>query len=302
MPTPDSLTRSERLDPRMQVSEAESPAESYAKQAVTWAAVAYGFGFVTVMLHTWRLGLPVIELIHPIYVWVGLPLAAFAYFSRRIVALFRKAVSALAVEMREGWAHAAAPETKGNVDWAADSIAFLKAFSLGALLSRRISNIFENAFLPGLKQFVDQMKDHYPKFVEKATPSLRRLFGIARVLGACFVAFILFEYAILICLALYFYVWELYPKIPLSLGGGKPSLVSLTVETNALPKGLAPGVSASSAIGATPSRKDTVSLQVSLLYLTKESYYVCTSSGTKVSINADAVKSVVWQEGIGVTR
>jgi hypothetical protein len=41
------------------------------------------------MLHTYRLGLPVVELIEPIYIWVGLPLAVVLYFIGQLLAAFR---------------------------------------------------------------------------------------------------------------------------------------------------------------------------------------------------------------------
>ena len=39
--------------------------------ALKWVAVAYAFGFVTVMLYTYRLGIPVLQLIEPVNVWIG---------------------------------------------------------------------------------------------------------------------------------------------------------------------------------------------------------------------------------------
>jgi len=42
-----------------------------------WAADAYGFGFLTVMWYTHhRLGVPVLQLIEPVNVWIGAPLGA----------------------------------------------------------------------------------------------------------------------------------------------------------------------------------------------------------------------------------
>ena len=59
--------------------------ESEGKQLevlISWASIAYALGFVTVMIHTARLGIPVIELIEPIYVWIGLPLALVVFSAR----------------------------------------------------------------------------------------------------------------------------------------------------------------------------------------------------------------------------
>src|SRR5262249_22087715 len=54
--------------------------KGFVEQVVTWASVSYAAGFFVVLLHTWRLGLPVLDLVQAVYVWIGLPLAAFAYF------------------------------------------------------------------------------------------------------------------------------------------------------------------------------------------------------------------------------
>jgi len=45
-----------------------------------WGAVAYGFGFLTVMVHTYLLGVPVLQLIEPVNVWIGAPLAGVVFF------------------------------------------------------------------------------------------------------------------------------------------------------------------------------------------------------------------------------
>lgn len=50
-----------------------------------WAAVAYGFGFLTVMWHTHRLGVPVLQLIEPVNVWIGAPLAIVVFFLEKLV-------------------------------------------------------------------------------------------------------------------------------------------------------------------------------------------------------------------------
>ncbi len=42
---------------------------------LAWGSVAYAAGFVTVLAHTARLGIPIIEILKPLYIWIGLPLA-----------------------------------------------------------------------------------------------------------------------------------------------------------------------------------------------------------------------------------
>src|SRR5690348_5024240 len=55
-----------------------------------WLSIAYGLGFLTVMLNTVSLGIPALELAEPVQIWVGIPLdfvfwlviAAYRYFRR----------------------------------------------------------------------------------------------------------------------------------------------------------------------------------------------------------------------------
>ncbi|HYK61081.1 MAG TPA: hypothetical protein VEV85_16735 [Bryobacteraceae bacterium] len=42
--------------------------------------MAYGFGFLTVMVHTYPLGVPALQLIEPVNVWIGAPLAGVVFF------------------------------------------------------------------------------------------------------------------------------------------------------------------------------------------------------------------------------
>jgi len=48
----------------------------WVESLLTLASLTYGLGFLTVFVHTGRLGLPVLTLLEPIYVLVGLPLTA----------------------------------------------------------------------------------------------------------------------------------------------------------------------------------------------------------------------------------
>src|SRR6187399_2481245 len=61
----------------------------FIERVVRYGAVAYAFGFLVVMTHTWRLGLPVITLVDPVYVWLGLPFALVALAWARLEAAVR---------------------------------------------------------------------------------------------------------------------------------------------------------------------------------------------------------------------
>jgi hypothetical protein len=74
--------------------------ESAIKTVLAWGSLSYAFGFFTVTLHTSTLGLPMIELMQPVYIWVGLPLAGVAFFANRILKYFRRKSVDLATEFR----------------------------------------------------------------------------------------------------------------------------------------------------------------------------------------------------------
>ena len=46
---------------------------------LAWVSVAYALGFITVMVHTAQLGIPIIQLLEPVYILVGVPLAIVAF-------------------------------------------------------------------------------------------------------------------------------------------------------------------------------------------------------------------------------
>lgn len=117
---------------------AKASTEGLVKQVVSWGSIAYAFGFLVVMLHTWRLGLPVIELIHPIFIWIGLPLATVAFFYRQLSAAFHRNSSEIANEARAGWSLAVNAQSQAEVDLVAEAIGLLRA--LGKLMSLRIGD------------------------------------------------------------------------------------------------------------------------------------------------------------------
>lgn len=260
-------------------------AEGNVKRVLTWGSVAYAFGFATVMLHTYRLRMPVIELIHPIYVWVGLPLATVAFFFKHIAAAFRRESSRLAAEVRSGWSQTATTATSAELDIAAELVGLVRAVPL-------VGWIVGPFMLRMVDKAVQQAKASDPKLFDAGAKHLRRMIGASRLVLAGLQAVNLVSFAALLCLLLFAYVWVIYPSIPQSLGGGKPSSVQLVVEANSLPEVIS-ALGASASASAAPSEKATVRLRVELLYLTKEAYYVETN-GIRLSIKADAVKSIIW--------
>src|SRR5262245_34827949 len=98
--------------------------EGDVKTIVAWGSLSYAFGFVTVMLHTWRLGFPVLDLLSAVYVWVGLPLTLVAVFSKQLVRYFTTKGRELGNELRTSWQHLTGDVQK-NAQSASESLAAL---------------------------------------------------------------------------------------------------------------------------------------------------------------------------------
>ena len=92
----------------------------------------------------------------------------------------------------------------------------------------------------------------------------------------------------------YLYVWHLYPLIPQALGGGRPRTVQLLVLSDKA-SAIAPYIyDQQAAANITANGKSVITPPLSLLYITKEHYYLQSQHGLRLSLSADAVEGVVW--------
>lgn len=276
------------LDRQLKGDSAANATEDYVKQLVAWASVSYAVGFGIVTLHTWRLGLPVIELLHPVYVWVGLPVSVVLLFSRRITTMCLRAGDRAAMEIRHGWAQARYPVTRDEFAVIEDLKAAARALPLflgGAALIPAIVRLF------GLTEVLTAARAKDRETFDRSARRLHRIAGITRVIGAVESIAGIVIALIYLALILLTYIVALYPRIPQSLGGGKPVTAQMVVEQTAIPPSL---VSNHQVHGSAADEKATTLLPVKLLYLTSSAYYVETISGARLSIKSDTVKSVVW--------
>lgn len=46
---------------------------------LTWVTISYGIGFLTVIVNTYKLGIPVIKLLEPVYIIIGLPITVVIF-------------------------------------------------------------------------------------------------------------------------------------------------------------------------------------------------------------------------------
>nr|WP_159373703.1 hypothetical protein [Cupriavidus taiwanensis] len=280
-------------------------AEERVKSLVTWTSISYACGFFIVLLHTWRLGLPVIELIHPIYVWIGVPLAMFGYFLDHIFGYFQRGASEAMEDVRTGWSRATGLDASG--DLSDDLLKALRPALFLGPLSYPVARLM-NRWLCSVATKEDQRAKQLKTPADYAAWSthLRRLLGWVHMVLAVARSFTLLVYALYLGLLVMLYVWTLYPQIPQSLGGGKPSSATLVVEASALPTSL---LARTGGLAMEATEKATVSLPVWMLYGTKEAYFVRVRTpsnedaktafrwhvtGETLSIKAETVKSISW--------
>jgi hypothetical protein len=202
-----------------------------------WGAVAYGFGFLTVMWHTRALGIPVIQLVEPINVWIGSFLAVVLFFLDKIVARVKGASEELAEAIR-----AAKKQREEMRNWSDPQKlydAIIATFDQAYLLFRRPSSWVPKRALQSARRELETLFD------ENATPQQKRAdllkqWGIlissfnALIAVRKFIYFVV--YVALVFIACAVYVTNVYPQMPQSIGGGKPMSVRLIVNTEKISK------------------------------------------------------------------
>jgi hypothetical protein len=281
-----------------------------------WGAVAYSAGFLTVMLHTHRLGLPVMQLIEPIYVWIGAPFAITLYFLEPLIAAYKRRRQLLRDEMdkiNQDLTELAAIEAPKEAAEAA-----VKALAeMIVLLTRSIVDLVpagasflevtREFVLPRLQKFLDknletgnaeQLRSILIRFTARLTFVTRSLTAFANFGSRL-------QPLALLVLALVLYTLWVYPAIPQSLGGGKPSQARLIIEVKRVPpddfnlKGLfprgEPERTAADSPKTTPEKPESqITCTVALLYETEHAYYIRRGRGPIVVIDHDAVNGIIF--------
>jgi hypothetical protein len=218
------------------------------------------------MLHTARLGIPVLDLIKPAYVWVGLPLAVLGFFSKAIISRFKR-----------------------------------QAEDHGVLLTKSISQPFivDSDDYPVLRQnFVDTAIRLAPWFAPKkvSTGLLEAAIGRAerkarklttdprankifdRLLRMSMSVTAIWAFTNLIvtiagtCAAVVVYAWVIYPWLPQTIGGGAPRHVQLVVDGSKFPDALRRSTGLQGLW--TKEEPPLLTAEVDLLYKTSDAYWI----------------------------
>ncbi len=250
---------------------------------VAWGSIAYGFGFITVMLHTARLGFPVLELLSAVYIWVGTPLAVVAFFSLRIWRWFSSRARRISDEVRDSWEGTTQGVSREDFDRLSSFLGIsIAIFPFGPTL-----------WLP-LGSWLKKAKLTDPKLSRRTSILLNRLASFLKGVRAIESALHLCIVGVLLLLAIGLYVSWVYPLIPQRYGGGAPTEVRLLVNAARIPRdilGLTEGDD-HTLVTATPST-------MKLLYSTANNYYVEAPGGRRMSLSRGVVVGVIWDSETG---
>jgi hypothetical protein len=268
------------------------------KNIISWASISYGIGFAIVMLHTGRLGFPVLELISAIYIWIGIPVTIVVYIASRIGKHFYERSIEIANQAKQSWS-----EMFDELD--ESDLSSLSQFT-GAFTYIPILGLFQT-FLTGViehltkvieravaKSSEDMAQENTTK-EEKAKSAwkwIRRITGFMRIAKAVDSALRIFFYTLITIFMVYAYVWVLYPQIPQKYGGGAPLAARLIVDTEKIPNST-PSLGIKK-LAENDKTKAQITSNLKILYITKAQIFVETQTGERISLSRGAVNGVVW--------
>ena len=266
----------------------------YIQGIVAWASIAYAAGFLTILVHTARLGIPVLEVLKPINIWVGAPFALALFYARWLWSLIQRRREELNRDLASLKEELRRPEKMQDIEW------LRRVLRLVAHHSPLVLNVAGRKQRELLTRLADRLSERIPASEYITGKAKSRMTVILR--GA-FAMLLLYRFAMFLIhlafipLVLYLYAWFIYPEVPQRLGGGRAVAVRLVLNSEKIPldvdelRTLFPVAGARGGEAATKAR---TTLPVDLLYSTKESYYVRCGAQPVVSIRAEAVQGIIW--------
>ena len=325
------LAEAEMRSARGKTAGAEDSAGTWrnVEPLLKWAAVAYGFGFVVVMMHTRALGIPVIQLLEPINILIGLPLAVVMFFLDKIGARFKRKKAELLDALRE------AEQQREKIEEVKDWIDPQRLYDAITFTLSQANLMFSGTefWLPAW--ILKRSRNRILKLFDKATTpqqqraSLLKAWGLmsyildALVAIAVFVRFL--GYVAVLVAACALYVTYIYPNMPQTIGGGKPITVRMIVNSKKIPQTNETGAlfpareSAKETPIAADSRETNASQKedtavppgeggkkpqeavesmetrpITLHYQTEAAYYVSSGNGPIISLDHKAVDGIIF--------
>jgi len=281
--------------------------ESETKQLealIAWASIAYTAGFLTVMAHTSRLGIPVIELIKPVYIWIGFPLAVVIFSTRWVFRIVKSRYENFTTEMLSITEKIRASLKKQEIESENNDEndvkilleellkVMLEIVPMGLILSGIYDEIgiIEKVVSKTLKKIIAKPKFRFylEKWLLASSYSVKAFQSVNRFIS--FTAIIS-----LIPIGCYFYIFSLYPTIPQSIGGGRPADVILFVNSEKIPPDLE-NVRKLFPSNTNWTDKTIASKELELYYTTNTYYFVRESEDTIISLNKNSIEGIMWQD------
>ena len=269
-----------------------------------WAGVAYVFGFLVVMLYTYRLGIPTLQLIEPVNVWIGTPLAIVAYFLDKVYFFVKRDIEQLRQSLRDAAILTLQP-VAGQTDllsllhqiydeWTA-SLSYIAAPFGGAPL--RITVRY------GFRLYFRLINHFYGERLARThlddTARQNILINVAPVLRwtrrvAAFVQFLAIPYLLVLLVGACVGYTQVFPLIPQTVGGGKPMSVLLMVSRDALPDaGEFANWKSETSSPPAGEHKDALLVPVTLYLRTEHEFFVRKGDGPMVSLSDHAIEGMI---------
>ena len=262
----------------------------WVESLLTLVSLTYGLGFLTVFVHTGSLGLPVLTLLEPVYVLVGLPLTAAGLLLRCIWHWLQQEIAGNIQRVRLAMQQYRDPQVAENQDVYTDfwnlytALMGVVTFILPApteWLIRLIIKPYEHQARQLMLQDA-RAREFAGKFLQKINALAAVLRHGARLFGvSLLVAGLLGAVAA--------YIFWLYPLVPQQWGGGKQQQVQLLMAAEKIPPMLL-----HKADTAAPKPEENRLVTVRLLYHTGDFYYVEADNGARVALVKELVSGVVW--------
>lgn len=271
-----------------------SPEEkSFVERAVAWTAISYAFGFFIVLLHTSRLGLPILELVRPIFVWIGIPLALLIFFSARLARLIqarmvvaRAATALYFKEIPEASVVSAYRDSSPQV--VVDRMAREAAQAMPILMPRRIMVYLFKVALGKIVADLPSTPEAEAELAKAGERTIRMLRAFTA--GKRFFSAVIVVAAIVA--GVMAYVWYVYPRIPQPMGGGAPMWVRLSVKADAAPESVRAELQRSTI--SSDAKAPFLTDSVQLIYNAKDAAYLRLRGGRTISLAHGGIVGIVW--------
>lgn len=291
------------------------PAIDILEALLKWGSFAYALGFLTVLFNTVKLRIPTLELIEPVQVWVGVPVAVVFW----LVIAGSKYFSGQASDLR------------GDLNWIKMQYKSLGQLAQDGKITGAAARLLELAFKqtllltlpfvpvarvmtlksPRLRWSCQKIAhrliriEHFDaaspeqaqeRFGRMLTRSARILSLLQRVWTAYRFLTDLVTVSLLLALFTYLYIFVWYPKLPQSWGGGAPMRVSMVL----LEKGIPAGDSEIAEVFPQDEKHASASKSrrtkpLDLLYATQDAYYVRLNCGKIARFNTHAVSAMIFE-------